>query len=137
MKRALEAVASNVEEYLKTLSARERKALENLRKIVRSVVPEAEEVISYHIPMFKCKKGLVAYAAYKDHLSFFVMSSDLIPHFAEELKEYKTSKGTIQFTADKPLPAMLVRKIVEARVAENEANELIRLEKKRLSKRQL
>jgi uncharacterized protein YdhG (YjbR/CyaY superfamily) len=62
----------------------------------------------------------VGYAAFKEHCSFFPMSGRLVEEFADELKAYKTSKGTIQFPVDKPLPAALVKKMVKARVAQNE-----------------
>jgi len=73
------------------------------------------------MPSFQYKGGLVGYAAFKEHCSFFPMSGRLVEEFADELKGYKTSKGTIQFPADKPLPAALVKKMVKARVAQNEA----------------
>jgi uncharacterized protein YdhG (YjbR/CyaY superfamily) len=73
------------------------------------------------MPSFRYKGGLVGYAAFKAHCSFFPMSGRLVEEFADELKAYKTSKGTIQFPADKPLPAALVKKMVKARIAQNEA----------------
>jgi uncharacterized protein YdhG (YjbR/CyaY superfamily) len=72
------------------------------------------------MPTFRYKGALVAYAAFKNHCSLFPMNASLVEAFKDELKEYKTSKGTIQFTVDKPLPAALVKKLVKARVAENE-----------------
>ena len=79
--------------------------------------------LSYGIPAFRYKGGLVAYAAFKKHCSFFPMQASLIDEMKDELKNYRTSKGTLQFPLDKPLPAMLVKKMVKARIAENERKE--------------
>ena len=114
--------AVDVESYLARCPEPHRTTLEKLRATIGSAVPKgATEAISYGMPSFQYKGGLVAYAAFKDHCSFFPMSGSLVEEFAEELKSYKTSKGTIQFAADKPLPAALVKKMVKARVAQNEA----------------
>jgi uncharacterized protein YdhG (YjbR/CyaY superfamily) len=77
--------------------------------------------LSYGMPAFHYKGALVAYAAFKNHCSFFPMQSSLTDAMKEELQGYRTSKGTLQFRVDKPLPAVLVKKMVKARVAENEA----------------
>ncbi len=98
-----------------------RDALEQLRAAIRSVVPDAEEVISYQIPTFKLQGSLVAYAAFAKHCSFFVMSPPLMEKFAKELASYEITKATIHFTPDRPLPAALVKKLVKARIKENEA----------------
>ncbi len=113
--------APDVESYLARCPEPHRTTLEKLRATIGSVVPkETTEAISYGIPTFKYKGGLVAYAAFKNHCSFFPMSGRVVEEFADELKAYKTSKGTIQFPIDKPLSAMLVKKMVKARVAQNE-----------------
>ena len=112
----------DVETYLARCPEPHRTTLEKLRATIGSVVPKGTtEAISYGMPSFQYKGGLVAYAAFKGHCSFFPMSGRLVEEFAEELKAYKTSKGTIQFPVDKPLPAALVKKMVKARVAQNEA----------------
>jgi uncharacterized protein YdhG (YjbR/CyaY superfamily) len=114
--------ATDVESYLAACPEPHRSTLEKLRATIRSVVPkETTEAISYGMPSFRYKGGLVGYAAFKAHCSFFPMSGRLVEEFADELKAYKTSKGTIQFPADKPLPAALVKKMVKARIAQNEA----------------
>lgn len=114
--------APDVETYLAWCPEPHRTTLEKLRATIRSVVPkEATEAISYGMPSFRYKGGLVAYGAFKGHCSFFPMSGRLVEEFADELKAYKTAKGTIQFPVDKPLPAALVKKMVKARVAQNEA----------------
>ena len=113
--------AVDVESYLAACPEPHRSTLEKLRATIRSVVPkETTEAIKYGMPSFQYKGGLVAYAAFMDHCSFFPMNGSLVGEFAEELKAYKTSKGTIQFPADRPLPAVLVKRMVKARVAQNE-----------------
>lgn len=109
------------DEYLRTVPAEMRGALERLRATIRAAAPEAEEVISYRIPAFRYHGMLVYYAAFDDHCSFFVGSPTVRRSFAAELKPFAAGKGTVHFTPDRPLPAGLVTRIVKARVAENEA----------------
>lgn len=112
--------AKTVDEYLASVPEPACSSLKHLRKVIQSVVPkETTEVISYGIPMFKFNGMLVGYAAFKNHCSLFPTGSGVIEKFAKELKGYSTSRGTIQFPSDKPLPDALVKKIVKARVAEN------------------
>ena len=111
---------TTVEEYLNDVPADKLAVLEKLRKTIRSVVPKAEEYISYDMPTFKYYGPLVSYAAFKEHCSLFPWNSTLIKKFAGELKNYKTSKGTIQFTVEKPLPIPLIKKLIKERVKENE-----------------
>lgn len=115
------AGTSAVDAYLAAVPEPARGTLEKMRVLIRSAAPaEATEAIGYGMPTFRYKGALVAYAAFKNHCSLFPMNASLVEAFKDELKEYKTSKGTIQFTVDKPLPAALVKKLVKARVAENE-----------------
>jgi uncharacterized protein YdhG (YjbR/CyaY superfamily) len=115
------AGTSAVDAYLAAVPEPARSTLEKMRALIRSTVPaEATEAIGYGMPTFRYKGALVAYAAFKNHCSLFPMNASLVEAFKDELKEYKTLKGTIQFTVDKPLPAALVKKLVKARVAENE-----------------
>jgi len=112
--------AKSVDEYLAGVPEPARGTLKHIRTVIRSVVPaETTEVISYRIPMFKYNGMLVGYAAFKNHCSLFPTGSGVLDQFEKELKGYRTSKGTIQFPSDKPLPDALVKKIVRARVAEN------------------
>jgi uncharacterized protein YdhG (YjbR/CyaY superfamily) len=112
--------ATNVDEYLANTPEPARSTLKHIRAVIRSVVPkETTEVISYRIPMFKYNGMLVGYAAFKNHCSLFPTGSGVLDQFEQELKGYRTSKGTIQFPSDKPLPDALVKKIVRARVKEN------------------
>jgi uncharacterized protein YdhG (YjbR/CyaY superfamily) len=112
--------AQTVDEYLANIPEPACSTLKHIRKVIRSVVPkETTEVISYGMPMFKFNGMLVAYAAFKDHCSLFPTGSGVIEKFAKELKGYPTSRGTIRFPSDKPLPDVLIKKIVRARVAQN------------------
>lgn len=115
------STAKTIDEYLDALPEKEMIALHRLRKIIKSMVPMAEEIISYQIPVFKYHYSLVGFAAFKNHCSFFVMSKEVMKKFKEDLKSYRTATGTIHFTAEKPLPATLIKRIVKARMKENEA----------------
>lgn len=109
----------NIDEYLAALDSDKRTALEKLRKTIKAAAPEAEECISYQLPAFRQNGMLVAFGATANHCAFYLMSSSTVQAHEAELKGYDTSKGTIRFQADKPLPAVLVRKLVRARIAEN------------------
>lgn len=112
--------ARTIDEYLAALTEDKRAALEKLRKTIKAAAPRAEECISYQLPAFRQNGMLVAFGATPNHCAFYLMSSSTVEAHQEELKNYETSKGTIRFPADKPLPAALVRKLVKARIAENE-----------------
>jgi len=110
----------SIDEYLAGVPEPARSTLNNIRAAIRSALPpEAIETISYRIPAFKYKGILLWFAAFPDHCSLFPKAST-IEAFKDELKGYSTSKGTIRFPVDQPLPATLVEKIVKARVAQNE-----------------
>ena len=114
-------LSADVDAYLAKVPEPARATLEKVRATIRSVVPaETTEGLSYGMPAFRYKGALVAYAAFKDHCSFFPCQASLIDQMKDELKNYRTSKGTLQFPLDKPLPAALVKKMVKARIAENE-----------------
>jgi uncharacterized protein YdhG (YjbR/CyaY superfamily) len=120
-KVSAESGKADVEAYLARVPEPARTTLENVRAMIRAAAPKAAtEAISYKIPSFQYKGGLVWYAAFKKHCSFFPMDSSLADEFQEELKQYKTSKGTIQFPVDKPLSKALVTRIVKSRVTLNE-----------------
>jgi uncharacterized protein YdhG (YjbR/CyaY superfamily) len=110
-----------VDEYFDRLSEPARSSLNKMRTAIRSVVPrDATETISYRIPAFKHNGMLVWYAAFADHCSLFPTAS-VLEAFKDELKGFKTSKGTIQFPTEQPLPIALIKRIVQARVAQHEA----------------
>jgi uncharacterized protein YdhG (YjbR/CyaY superfamily) len=116
-----QAIAKSTDEYLAAVPEPARKTLNKIRAAIRSVVPpEATEAISYGMPSFKYQGSLVWFAAFSDHCSFFPGSGSVIAAFQNELKNFQTSKGTIRFPVDKPLSATLVRRMVKARMAENE-----------------
>lgn len=108
-----------IDEYLAALSDDKRAALETLRKTIKAAAPGAEECISYQIAAFRLNGMLVGFGATAKHCAFYLMSSTTVEAHKDELEGYDTSKGTIRFRPDAPLPAALVRKLVKARVAEN------------------
>ena len=111
-------VAASIDQWLARLAPEPRAALEKLRDQIRAAAPGAEELISYGQPTFKLHGHLVAFGAFKKHLSFFPMSSSLLQRFPEAAP-FVTSSGTMQFQPGKPIPAALVKKIVKARIAQN------------------
>jgi len=112
---------STIDEYLATLSEDRRAALEQLRRTIRAAAPDAEECISYRLPAFRLNgRMLVAFGAATNHCAFYPMSARTVAAHATELAGWATSKGTIRFQPDAPLPAALVRKLVRARIVENE-----------------
>jgi uncharacterized protein YdhG (YjbR/CyaY superfamily) len=120
--KAMAVKAKTIDEYLAAVSADQRVVLEKLRKTIRELVPQAEECISYGLAAFRLNgRPLVAFGATTNHCAFYPMSSSTVDALQDELKGYDTSKGTIRFPADRPLPAALVRKLVKARIKENES----------------
>lgn len=107
----------NVDEYLAKQPEKNRAALAKLREFVKNLVPEAEEKISYGMPMYKFHGMLVGFAGYKNHLGFYPGS--IVERFADELRDFKISKGAIQFKADKPIPNDLLTRIIEAKIKDN------------------
>jgi uncharacterized protein YdhG (YjbR/CyaY superfamily) len=115
------ASPKTIDEYLAGVPEPARSTLKKIRATIRSVVPpEATETISYRIPTFRYKGALVAFAAFSNHCSFFPMGASVLDAFESELKGFRTSKGTLHFALDKPLPTALVKKLVKARIAQNE-----------------
>ena len=110
-----------VDDYLAGLPPRERAVLENVRRAIKEAAPQAEERISYRIPLYRHHGDVVGFAAFKKHLSLFVTSSGVGERFADELEGFDVKHTTIHFTVDKPLPDELIRKIVRHRLEENEA----------------
>jgi uncharacterized protein YdhG (YjbR/CyaY superfamily) len=111
----------NIDEYLAGVPEPARGTLNKIRAAIRSAAPpETTEAISYGMPAFRYKGSLVWFAAFSNHCSLFPTAS-VIEAFKNELKGFPTSKGTIHFPTDKPLPTALVKKLVKARVAQNES----------------
>ena len=114
--------AATHDEYLSGLPDDKQAALQSLRRTIHAAAPRAEECMSYQLPAFRLDgKVLVPFGATATHCSFFPGSGTAVEAHKDDLKRYGTSKGTIRFDADKPLPATLVRKIVRYRIAENAA----------------
>lgn len=110
--------------FLAGRPADQRNALEKLRRTIKAAAPGAEECFSYGLPAFRLNgRALVAFGASAKHCSFYPMSGETVAAHRRELKNFDTSKGTIRFQPDKPLPAALVRKLVKARMAEIEARQ--------------
>ncbi|MGH7176881.1 MAG: iron chaperone [Tepidisphaeraceae bacterium] len=110
-----------IDAYLKTVASDKRGALQKLRKLIHAAAPGAGECISYQVPAFRLGgRLLVAFGAGANHCAFYPGAYPIESH-RSELKAYDTSKGTIRFQPDKPLPPTLVRKLVKARVAQNKA----------------
>ena len=113
------AKTKTIDQFLAALSEDKRAALEKLRRAIQAAAPKAEECISYGVPAFKLDgKLLVAFGAGAKHCAFYPGSFPIETH-DKELKTYNTSKGTIRFAADKPLPVALVRKLVRTRIEQH------------------
>ena len=108
----------SVDEYIAAFPKNIQIILQELRQAIRDAAPEATEVISYQMPAFRLNGNLVWFAAFKNHVGFFPTSS-VTEAFKERLLSYKTSKGTIRFPIDEPIPFDLVKEIVRFRVQEN------------------
>jgi uncharacterized protein YdhG (YjbR/CyaY superfamily) len=110
-----------IDEYLASVNGQYRDALQKLRQTIQVVAPKAEECISYGIPAFRLNgRSLVYFGAWANHCALYPGSSATLKKFRNELRDLQISKGTIRFSREKPLPAALVKKLVKARIAEND-----------------
>ena len=107
----------SVDEYISAYPEQVQQKLSKIRATIKELAPTAIEKIAYGIPTFWLNGNLVHYAAYKSHIGFYPTPSGM-EGFKEELSNYKTSKGTVLFPLDKPIPLSLIKKIVKYRVAE-------------------
>ena len=108
----------NVDEFIAKFDSKTQQKLQELRQIITKNAPEATETINYGIPTFKFKgKNLVHFSAYKTHVGFYP-GSQAIENFRQDFESYKTSKGTVQFPLDKPIPLDLVKKVTVYRVSQ-------------------
>jgi uncharacterized protein YdhG (YjbR/CyaY superfamily) len=115
------STAGTIDDYIAEFPPQTQKVLQEVRALIRAVAPEATETISYAIPTFDLNgKHLVHFAGYAAHIGFYPTASG-IAAFSEELRGYKSAKGSVQFPLDRPMPADLIRQIVEFRVAESAA----------------
>lgn len=112
------STATSIDGYIAGFPPETRSVLEELRALIRASAPDATEKMSYAIPTFDLNGNLVHFAGYTGHIGFYPASSG-IEAFREELGPYKSAKGSVQFPLGQPLPADLIRRIVEFRVGEN------------------
>jgi uncharacterized protein YdhG (YjbR/CyaY superfamily) len=111
-------IPKSIDDHISQFPPETRRLLQQVRETIKAVAPEAIETISYGIPTFQLHGNLVHFAGYAQHIGFYPGSSG-IREFAGKLTAYKTSKGTVQFPLDKPIPFDLIRRITEFRLEEN------------------
>ncbi|MDB5252774.1 MAG: hypothetical protein JWP27_1943 [Flaviaesturariibacter sp.] len=119
----------NVDMYIAAFPAATQARLKSLRRAIRAAAPKAEEVISYNMPAYKYKGVLAYFAAYAAHVGFYPTAAPLVA-FAPELTSFVTSKGTVRFPLDRPIPQALVKRMVRFQAARNEEKELLRQARK-------
>jgi uncharacterized protein YdhG (YjbR/CyaY superfamily) len=123
METKMPAKPKTIDAYLAAVSPMQRAALQKLRKTIKAAAPKAEEYITYGIAAFRIDdKAIAGFGASAKHCSYYPMSGHTVAEFEEDLKDFETSKGAIQFQPDMPLPAALVKKLVKARIADNNAS---------------
>ena len=111
-----------IDEYLAIVKPDHRKTLQKLRQTLQTAAPKAEECISYGIPAFRLNRRLlVFFGAWANHCAFYPGSAATLKKFRNELRNFQTSKGTLRFSPDKPMPVALVKKLLKVRIAENTA----------------
>ena len=112
--------SKTIDEYLANVKPDHRETLQKLRQTIQTAAPKAEECISYGIPAFRLnRRPLVFFGAWANHCAFYPGSAATLKNFRNELRNFQTSKGTIRFSRDKPLPVALVKKLVKTRIAAN------------------
>ena len=112
--------SKTIDEYLANVKPGHRSALQKLRHTIQTAAPTAEECISYGIPAFRVNRRLlVFFGAWVNHCALYPGSATTLKNFRNELRNFQTSKGTIRFSPDKPLPAALVKKLIKTRIEEN------------------
>ena len=108
-----------IDDYLANLDEPKRTTLQKLRQTIQSIIPEAEQGMSYGMPAFRLDGKVIAgFAAFKNHLSYLPHSGSVLPEIADDIAGYVTSKGALQFSIDKALPKTLVRKLIAVRLRE-------------------
>ncbi len=111
--------ADEIDEYLRGVAEPKRSTLQELRRTILEIVPEAEEVISYKVPAFRVGgKTIAGFAAFKDHLSYLPFSGSVLGHLSDELSGYSMTKSALHFPVDRPLPRTLVENLIAVRLAE-------------------
>jgi uncharacterized protein YdhG (YjbR/CyaY superfamily) len=118
--RSTKRIPKTIDEYLVSVNAYHRDALQKIRATVHAIAPNAEECISYGIPAFRLNgRSLVFFGAWANHCALYPGSSATLKKFRSALRDFQTSKGTLRFSPGKPLPVALVKRLVKARIAEN------------------
>jgi uncharacterized protein YdhG (YjbR/CyaY superfamily) len=120
----------DVDTYINNLPPGQREAMQKVRTAIKEAAPKAQEVISYQIPGYKYLGPVVYIAAFKNHCSLFGISKSLLETFKKELSKFEVAGTTIHFTPEKPLPVSLIKKIVKARVKQNEERNALAKAKK-------
>ena len=115
----MNTAVKDIETYILMQPENIQPALQKLRQTIKAAAPDAAEVISYGMPAFKWNGMLVGFACAKNHIGFYPWNSTTVDIFKDELKEYGTSKGTIRFAINKPIPLTLIKKIVKSRMKDN------------------
>jgi uncharacterized protein YdhG (YjbR/CyaY superfamily) len=109
--------AAEIDEYLERLGEPKRSTLSQLRRDILTVIPDADQCISYALPAFKVNgKTIVGFAAFKNHLSYLPHSGSVFPELAAELAGYEKSAGALRFPIDQPLPRELVERLIAVRL---------------------
>jgi uncharacterized protein YdhG (YjbR/CyaY superfamily) len=112
-------VPNEIDHYLAGLDQPQRSTLEALRKSIMEVVPEAEQCLSYGTPAFKLQgKTVAGFAAFQNHLTYLPHSGSVLATLPDDVAPYETSKGSLKFAINKPLPKRLVKKLVHTRMQE-------------------
>jgi uncharacterized protein YdhG (YjbR/CyaY superfamily) len=115
----MRAKTNTIDEYLSTVSGKKRTALEKLRRTIRSIVPDAEECISYRVPAFRLGGKVVAgFCARTEGCSYFPFSGRTLRTLTKEVASYEHTKGALHFDPEAGLPASLIRKLLKTRIAE-------------------
>jgi uncharacterized protein YdhG (YjbR/CyaY superfamily) len=113
------AATNLIDEYLAALDEPKRTTLTSLRDTIMAIVPDAEQCTSYGLPAFRLRgKTIAGFAAFKNHLSYLPHSGSVIPQLAKETATYTSTKGSLHFPVDEPLPEALVKKLLAMRMAE-------------------
>ncbi len=111
--------ARSIDEYLSEVEEPKRSTLQQVRQTIKSIVPEAQEGISYQVPAFRVGGRVIAgFAAFKNHLAYLPFSGSVLPQLADELGAYGGTKSSLHFPVDEPLPPALVKKLIELRLKE-------------------
>ena len=117
--------AKNVDEYLAAFPEDTRRALEQVRAVIKTAAPDATETISYGMPAYQLNGVLVYFAGYKNHIGFYATPTGHAA-FKKDLAPYKQGKGSVQFPLGRPIPLKLIARIVQFRVKENEEKDVLK-----------